>query len=128
VKQISISLDGLLACIVEEMNNVLKSCSKCETCPVEVTPGIVADALRFLVAAKAIHELAASDNAPQGEAAGGQPRVWPPEKLLYLLDFAVATYIVPQLDVLAGYVQVEGHNGQAAQTLEEVAQSYGSGG
>ena len=31
VKQISISLDGLLACIVEEMNNVLKSCSKCET-------------------------------------------------------------------------------------------------
>jgi len=81
----------------------------------------VADALRFLVAAKAIHELAASDNAPLGEAAGGQPRVWPPEKLLYLLDFAVATYIVPQLDVLAGYVQVEGHNGQAAQTLEEVA-------
>ena len=87
----------------------------------EVTPGIVADALRFLVAAKAIHELAASDNSPQGEAAGGQPRVWPPEKLLYLLDFAIATYIVPQLDVLAGYVQAEGHNGQAAQTLEEVA-------
>ncbi len=121
MKQISISLDGPLACIVEEMNNVLKSYSKCETCPVEVTPGIVADALRFLVAAKAIHELAASDNAPQGEAAGGQPRVWPPGKLLYLLDFAVATYIVPQLDVLAGYVQVEGREGQAAQTLTEVA-------
>jgi hypothetical protein len=121
MKQISISLDGLLACIVEEMNNVLKSYSKCETCPVEVTPGIVADALRFLVAAKAIHELAASDNSPQGEAAGGQPRVWPPEKLLYLLDFAVATYIVPQLDVLASYVQVEGREGQATHTLTEVA-------
>jgi hypothetical protein len=120
-KQIGMSLDGLLACIVEEMNKVLKSYSRCEACPVEVTPGIVADALRFLVAAKAIHELAASDNAPQGEAAGGQPRVWPPGKLLYLLDFAVATYIVPQLDVLAGYVQVEGHEGQAAQTLTEVA-------
>ncbi|MFP3169394.1 MAG: AAA family ATPase [Thermoproteus sp.] len=120
-KQIGMSLDGLLACIVEQMNKVLKSYSRCEACPVEVTPGIVADALRFLVAAKAIHELAASNNAAQGEAAGGQPRVWPPGKLLYLLDFAVATYIVPQLDVLAGYVQVEGYEGQAAQTLREVA-------
>jgi len=105
-----LDLRNLLACIIDEVNGKLRGYS-CEVCPVEITPGIAADALRFLAAARALDAV-----VPRGAA-----QSWRPEKLLYLLDFAVATYIVPQLDVLAGYVQVEGHEGQAAQTLTEVA-------
>jgi hypothetical protein len=105
-----LDLRNLLACIIDEVNGELRGYS-CEVCPVEITPGIAADALRFLAAARALDAV-----VPRGAA-----QSWRPEKLLYLLDFAVATYIVPQLDVLAGYVHVEGHNGQAARTLGEVA-------
>ena len=105
-----LDLRNLLACIIDEVNGELRGYS-CEVCPVEITPGIAADVLRFLAAARALDAVVSR----------GAAQSWRPEKLLYLLDFAVATYIVPQLDVLAGYVQVEGHNGQAARTLEEVA-------
>jgi hypothetical protein len=106
----SLDLRNLLTCIIDEVNEELKGYS-CEVCPVEITPGIAADALKFLVAAKALNAVVSR----------GAPQSWSPEKLLYLFDFAIATYIVPQLDVLAGYVQVEGYNGQAARTLVEVA-------
>jgi hypothetical protein len=105
-----LDLGNLLACIIDEVNGKLKGYN-CEVCPVEITPGIAADALRFLVAAKALNSVMSN----------GVSHSWSPEKLLYFLDFAIATYIIPQLDVLAGYVQVESRNGQAAQIVGEVA-------
>jgi MoxR-like ATPase len=105
-----IDLGNLLACIIDEVNGKLKGYN-CEVCPVEITPGIAADVLRFLVAAKALNSAMSN----------GVSHSWSPEKLLYFLDFAIATYIIPQLDLLAGYVQVESHNGQAAQIVGEVA-------
>ena len=106
----SLDLKNLLACIIDEVNRELREYN-CEVCPVEITPGIAADALKFLVAARALDAVVSR----------GISQNWSPKKLLYLLDFAIATYIVPQLDVLAGYVQVEGYNGQAARILGEIS-------
>ena len=106
----SLDLKNLLACIIDEVNRELREYN-CEVCPVEITPGISADALKFLVAARALDAVVSR----------GVSQNWSPKKLLYLLDFAIATYIVPQLDVLAGYVQVEGYNGQAARILGEIS-------
>ena len=105
-----LDLKNLLACIVDEVNGELRRYN-CEVCPVEITPGIAADAFKFLVAARALDAVVSR----------GASQSWSPKKLLYLLDFAIATYIVPQLDVLAGYVQVEGYNGQAARILGEIS-------
>jgi len=106
-----ISLSNLLACVINEVDDALKG-YQCEVCPVKITPGVVADALRFLVAVRALNTVSSS---------GGQ-KVWPPERWLYFVDFAFATYIMPQLDVMAGYVQVEGREGEAAQRLKNVAE------
>ncbi len=108
-----LDLRSLLACIIDEVNGELRGYS-CEVCPVEITPGIAADALRFLAAARALDAVVSR----------GAPQSWRPEKLLYLLDFAVAAYVVPQLDVLSGYVQIEGGEGQAARTLSGVADRF----
>jgi hypothetical protein len=108
-----LDLRNLLACIIDEVNGELRGYS-CEVCPVEITPGIAADALRFLAAARALDAVVSR----------GAAQSWRPEKLLYLLDFAVAAYVVPQLDVLSGYVQIEGDKGQAAQTLRRVADRF----
>ncbi|MFZ8839037.1 MAG: AAA family ATPase [Pyrobaculum sp.] len=108
-----LDLRNLLACIIDEVNGELRGYS-CEVCPVEITPGIAADALRFLVAARALDAVVSR----------GAAQSWRPEKLLYLLDFAVAAYVVPQLDVLSGYVQIEGDKGQAARTLSRVADKF----
>jgi MoxR-like ATPase len=105
-----LDLGNLMACIIGEVNRELRGYS-CEVCPVEITPGIAADALRFLAAARALDAVISQ----------GAAQVWRAEKLLYLLDFAVAAYVVPQLDVLSGYVQIEGGEGQAAQILGRVA-------
>jgi hypothetical protein len=108
-----LDLRNLLACIIDEVNGELRGYS-CEVCPVEITPGIAADALRFLTAARALDAVVSR----------GAAQSWRPEKLLYLLDFAVAAYVVPQLDVLSGYVQIEDDKGQAAQTLSGVADKF----
>jgi len=109
----SLDLRSLLACIIDEVNGELRGYS-CEVCPVEITPGIAADALRFLAAARALDAVVSR----------GAPQSWRPEKLLYLLDFAVAAHVVPQLDVLSGYVQIEGDKGQAARNLSGVADKF----
>jgi hypothetical protein len=108
-----LDLRNLLACIIHEVNGELRGYS-CEVCPVEITPGIAADALRFLAAARALDAVVSR----------GAPQSWRPEKLLYLLDFAVAAYVVPQLDILSGYVQIEGDKGQAARNLSGVADKF----
>jgi hypothetical protein len=108
-----LDLRNLLACIIDEVNGELRGYS-CEVCPVEITPGIAADALRFLAAARALDAVVSR----------GAAQSWRPEKLLYLLDFAVAAYVVPQLDVLSGYVQIEGDKGPAARTLSRVADKF----
>jgi MoxR-like ATPase len=108
-----LDLRSLLACIIDEVNGELRGYS-CEVCPVEITPGIAADALRFLAAARALDAVVSR----------GAPQSWRPEKLLYLLDFAVAAYVVPQLDILSGYVQIEGDKGQAARNLSGVADKF----
>jgi hypothetical protein len=108
-----LDLRNLLACIIDEVNGELRGYS-CEVCPVEITPGIAADALRFLVAARALDAVVSR----------GAAQSWRPEKLLYLLDFAVAAYVVPQLDALSGYVQIEGDKGQAVRTLSGVADKF----
>jgi MoxR-like ATPase len=109
----SLDLRSLLACIIDEVNGELRGYS-CEVCPVEITPGIAADALRFLAAARALDAVVSR----------GAPQSWRPEKLLYLLDFAVAAHVVPQLDALSGYVQIEGDKGQAARNLSGVADKF----
>ncbi|MEZ0290165.1 MAG: AAA family ATPase, partial [Sulfolobales archaeon] len=93
-------LGGVLTCIVNKINESLRDYTECEACPVTITPGVVADALRFVAVAKALYDM-----IPEGI---GVKRVVERSKLpSLLLDLALALYILPQLDVLADYVKME---------------------
>jgi MoxR-like ATPase len=100
-----IRLDNVITYLVHEINEDLRKFVDCEVCPVEVTPGVIAGALKYialgvyaskkgLVKLSQIAEISSSEHV----------------SLLYtllLLDTAFSTYIIPQLDILADYASRE---------------------
>ncbi len=114
-----IDLVKAVKCMAGDINRELAK-YECDICPVEITPGVLADALRYLATVRALcHHL-------------GQPvKEWcleTYEGLLRHLDFAMASYVIPQLDVLAGYVQIEGANSEIAKILSKLAEEFGKRG
>jgi len=99
-----VRLENVALKLVKTINDSLLKFSDCEVCPVQVTPGVVADALKYIALGVYVFKNF-RDKLPwltRGEA-GVQPTAY----VLFLLDSAFSTYIIPQLDILADYVSRE---------------------
>ena len=109
-------LDRVLACVSKDLiNERLGGYTDCEVCPVQVTPGVLADALKYVAVL----------NALLGELRPGLDlRV----RVGMTLDTALASYVLPQLDVLADQAKLEemsGGRGKLGGLLEEVGRGLG---
>ncbi len=128
VSETEIKLDRILLELVEELNSELANYEDCEICPVQITPGVVADALKYIAVGIYAYKqgygklecLASTSNDKQTLAYA-----------LLLLDTAFSTYILPQLDILADYAHREklyrGRPGAAGQSegnsIEDILRS-----
>jgi hypothetical protein len=93
-------LDGVLACISRDViDGNLREYGDCEVCPVQVTPGVLADALKYVAVLNTLLK-----EFRQGLDPGVHARL--------VLDTALASYIIPQLDVLADHARLEEMSGQ----------------
>jgi len=109
-------LDRVLACVSEDViNRKLEGYVDCEVCPVQVTPGVLADALKYVAVL----------NTLLGEL---RPGLDLRMRVGTVLDTAVASYVLPQLDVLADQAKLEemsGGHGKLGGLLEEVGRGLG---
>ena len=99
-----VRLDKALLGIVEEVNRELAEFRDCEVCPVRVTPGVVADTLKYLAVGLYAYKAGLEPLPCIGRGAPGGGSL---AYVLLLLDTALSTYIIPQLDVLADYASRE---------------------
>lgn len=112
----SIRLDKILIGLVGEVNAELAKYNDCEICPVQVTPGLVADALKYLAIGvyaykttklKCIEDEVKKLSEEKKLSDEEQAKVRILAYTLLLLDSAFSTYIIPQLDILADYANRE---------------------
>jgi energy-coupling factor transporter ATP-binding protein EcfA2 len=101
----AVRLDNVITYLVHAVNESLRGFVDCEICPVEVTPGVVADALKYIAlgvyaSKKGLVRLSqiSGISSPEHESS---------LYMLLLLDTAFSTYIIPQLDILADYASRE---------------------
>ena len=99
-----IMLDNVLVNLVEDINRELRGFRECEVCPVQVTPGVLADALRYVALGVYAYKEGVG-KLPCGVERGSDNHLL--VYVLLLLDTAFSTYIVPQLDILADYANRE---------------------
>jgi energy-coupling factor transporter ATP-binding protein EcfA2 len=99
-----VRLENVTVNLVKNINDSLLKFSDCEVCPIQVTPGVVADALKYIALGVYVFKNA-RDKLPW--PASGGAGVQPAAYVLFLLDSAFSTYIIPQLDILADYVSRE---------------------
>jgi energy-coupling factor transporter ATP-binding protein EcfA2 len=109
-----VALDEFLLEVVAKVNEKLASFSDyelCPICPVQVTPGLVADALKYLAVGVYAYKKGLLEKAGLSVELSTYA--------LLLLDTAFSTYILPQLDILADYASRE-------RLQRGVAKAYGS--
>ena len=99
-----VRLDNVAINLVKIINEDLAKFSDCEVCPIKITPGLVADALKYIaIGIYAFKKKLLALPAGISEKADLQRVAY----ILLLLDSAFSTYIVPQLDILADYASRE---------------------
>jgi hypothetical protein len=99
-----VRLDNVAINLVKIINEDLAKFSDCEVCPIKITPGLVADALKYIaIGIYAFKKNLLALPAGISEKADLQRVAY----ILLLLDSAFSTYIVPQLDILADYASRE---------------------
>jgi hypothetical protein len=99
-----VRLDNVAISLVKIINKNLAEFSDCEVCPIQITPGLVADALKYIaIGIYAFKKKLLALPAGISEKADLQRLAY----ILLLLDSAFSTYIVPQLDILADYASRE---------------------
>jgi hypothetical protein len=111
-----LGLDKVLTCISRDViNNELKDYVECEVCPVQVTPGVLADALKYVAVLNLLLK----------EFKGGLDTE---VHVKLVLDTALTSYILPQLDVLADQAKFEvmsGREGRLGEILNSIKVSLG---
>jgi len=98
-----IRLDNILVNLIEDINKELEKFKDCEVCPIQITPGVLADALKYI--AIGVYAYKKGLLPPCGFGEDTSKRTW--IHTLLLLDSAFSTYIIPQLDILSDYANRE---------------------
>jgi hypothetical protein len=96
-----VMLDEVFLELIVEVNKKLREFidyEVCPICPVQITPGLVADALKYIAVGVYAYKKGFAQRAGVNLDAG---------VYALLLDTAFSTYILPQLDILADYVSRE---------------------
>jgi hypothetical protein len=98
-----IRLDRVLSCLATEMNRELVKYADCEVCPVQITPGVVADALKYIAVLNTLLDALGLRDMDTGK------------RIALALDTATLFYLLPQIDVLADYARLESLGGRRSQ-------------
>jgi hypothetical protein len=100
-----IRLDNVITYLVHAINENLREFVDCEVCPVEITPGVVADALKYIALGVYASKRGLVRLSQMSGISSPEHELSP--YMLLLLDTAFSTYIIPQLDILADYASRE---------------------
>jgi sensor c-di-GMP phosphodiesterase-like protein len=95
-------LDEVFLELIVEVNKKLREFidyEVCPICPVQITPGLVGDTLKYIAVGVYAYKKGFAQRAGVNLDAGAYT--------LLLLETAFSTYILPQLDILADYVSRE---------------------
>jgi len=98
-----VRLDKVLSCLATEMNRELAKYADCEVCPVQITPGVVADALKYIAVLNTLLDALGLRDIDAGK------------RIALALDTATLFYLLPQIDVLADYARLESLGGRRSQ-------------
>jgi len=96
----NIRLDKVLSCLAVNVNEHLKKFKECEVCPVQLTPGVLADALKYIAVLNTLLDLLGIEGIDEGK------------RIALTLDTATLFYLLPQVDVLADYARLETLSGR----------------
>jgi hypothetical protein len=114
-----IRLDRVISCLATEMNRELVKYADCEVCPVQITPGVVADALKYIAVLNTLLDVLGLRDMDAGK------------RIALALDTATLFYLLPQIDVLADYARLESLGGRRSQlqailnSVSEMLGEYG---
>jgi MoxR-like ATPase len=98
----TINLKHLLYCLLESLQVSLEKIKDCEICPLRIAPGIIADALRYLIVLYFLCNYLTDIDRDVSSQICSRPASW-----AFFYDFAIATFILPQIDALAEYLRIE---------------------
>jgi hypothetical protein len=115
----TIDLKHLLYCLLESLQVSLGKIEDCEICPLRIAPGIIADALRYLIVLYILCNYLSDMEPDISSQICSRPASW-----AFFYDFAFATFILPQLDALAEYLRIEEIRQDWQKALDEASKTF----
>jgi MoxR-like ATPase len=115
----TIDLKHLLYCLLEKLQDSLEKIKDCEICPLRIAPGIIADALRYIIVLYILCNYLTDIEPDISSHICSRPANW-----AFFYDFAIATFILPQLDALAEYVRIEEIRLEWRRALEQTSEMF----
>ncbi len=115
----TIDLKHLLYCLLEKLQDSLEKIKDCEICPLRIAPGIIADALRYLIVLYILCNYLTDIDPDVSSQICSRPASW-----AFFYDFAIATFILPQLDALAEYLRIEELRQVWRRALEQTSEMF----
>jgi hypothetical protein len=116
----NIKLNNVIISLVWQINNLLFKFEEGEIYPIRITPGVIADALKYLAIGAYVYKR--SDIKPS-QVLKTNVGIEQIAYTLLLLDSAFSAYILPQLDILADYVRREEFQYRFSETKESSLKS-----
>ncbi len=115
----TIDLKHPLYCLLENLQVSLEKIKDCEICPLRIAPGVIADALRYLIVLYIICYYLTDRDPDVSSQICSRPASW-----AFFYDFAIATFILPQLDALAEYLRIEEIRREWRRALEQASEMF----
>jgi len=115
----TIDLKHLLYCLLEKLQVSLEKIKDCEICPLRIAPGIIADALRYLIVLYILCNYLTDRDPNVSSQICSRPASW-----AFFYDFAIATFILQQFDALAEYLRIAESRQEWRKALKETSEMF----
>jgi hypothetical protein len=115
----TVDLKHLLYCLLKSLQDSLEKMRDCEICPLRIAPGIIADALRYLTVLYILCNYLTVMDPNASSQICSRPASW-----AFFYDFAIATFILPQFDALAEYLQIGELRHEWRKVLEQTSEIF----